>query len=191
VSNVVGFDEGKKPSPADAVARIAAAKGSLPEHDPVHDVLDAMAGAVQSIAAAAANAGTSHLTDEQMRTLTDAVNLSVHRSMSRHVAGLSGWRLAFLGAVAVVPAAVAALVTYELTSRTAAAEMAAARIEVPAVFGSLPASEAAAWAKLIRDNPPIGRVMASAQPLTNETRGKAVSLAVWVDPPKPATPGAH
>jgi hypothetical protein len=69
--------------------------------------------------------------------------------------------------------------------------MDAARIEVPAVFGSLSAADASAWAKLIRDNVPIGKLLANATPNPGETRGKAVWLGVWVDPPKPPTPGAH
>jgi hypothetical protein len=52
------------------------------------------------------------------------------------------------------------------------------------VFGALSAGEAAAWARLIRANPPIDRLLAQAQPIPSETRGKAVSLAVWIDPPK-------
>jgi hypothetical protein len=43
----------------------------------------------------------------------------------------------------------------------------------------------------MRDNPPIATLLAHAQPIPAETRGKAVALAVWVDPPKPATPGAR
>jgi hypothetical protein len=64
-------------------------------------------------------------------------------------------------------------------------------VDAGSVLGTLSAGEAAAWAKLVRDNPPIRQLLAAAQPIPNETRGKAVSLAVWVDPPKPATPGAH
>jgi hypothetical protein len=70
-----------------------------------------------------------------------------------------------------------------------AAWAAATRADVAGL--SLPAADAAAWAKLIRDNPPIGVLLAQAVPIPNERRGKAVALSVWTDLPKPATPGGR
>jgi hypothetical protein len=96
-----------------------------------------------------------------------------------------------IGAVGAAGLIVGTGATYGVMARANDARMEAARIEVPATFGALSAAESAAWAKLMRDNPPLGLLLSHAQPIPSETRGKAVAMSVWIDPPKPATPGSH
>jgi hypothetical protein len=106
-------------------------------------------------------------------------------------ARISGVRAAAVGVACGASLLAGVVTTFVVMHRAAVSEMDAARIEVPAVFDTLSAADASAWAKLIRDNPPISRLLASAVPITWETRGKAVGLAVWVDPPRLPTPGAR
>ena len=185
---IVNFGEGRKPSSADLVIRIMAAKASLPEHDPLHDVLDAMASLAHAMAEAATLAGrpaqTITLEDEQLAPLTRTLEAAAERGVRRYANRIVSWRSLLIGGVGIAGLLVGSAVMHTIDTRAADAAMEAARIEVPAMFGALPAGEAASWARLMRDNPPIGRLLAQAEPIPSETRGKAVSLAVWIDPPK-------
>jgi hypothetical protein len=172
---------------------------SIQRTEPLYAVAQMQVIAVRAYRAAVARAEriaaqptqTLTLEDKQLAPLTHTLAEAAERGVRRYANSIISWRSCLIGGVGIAGLLVGIVATYVVMAREAAAAMDAARIEVPAVFGALPAAEAAAWARLMRDNPPIGRLLAQAQPITTETRGKAVSLAVWVDPPKPATPAAH
>jgi hypothetical protein len=194
---IVNFGDGRKPSSADLVIGIMAAKASLPEHDPLHDVLDAMASLAHAIAESASLAGRPAqmitLEDEQLALLTHTLQVAAERGVRRYADRIASWRSLLIGAVGIAGLLVGGAVMHTLDTRAADAAMDAARIDVPSVFGSLPLGEAAAWAKLIRENPPIGKLMAAVKPYPADG-GMAVSLPMWVVPPPkplPATPEAR
>jgi hypothetical protein len=70
-----------------------------------------------------------------------------------------------------------------------AALVATERAEVASL--SLPLADAVTWARLIRQNVPISQILASARPNTAEASGRAMLFNVWLDPPRPPTPGVH
>jgi hypothetical protein len=131
------------------------------------------------------------LTKEQLAELISRLGIACQQGVARSAARISGVRAAAVGVACGASLLAGVVTTFVVMHRAAVSDMDAARIEVPAVFDTLSAADASAWAKLIRDNPPISRLLASAVPITWETRGKAVGLAVWVDPQRLPTPGAH
>jgi hypothetical protein len=121
---------------------------------------------------------------EEAGTAVEAATWRAHRRMDWRLAGMIGTALAITLAAGVG-------IGYWRGWVGAYAAADARIVDAGSVLGTLSAGDAAAWAKLVRDNPPIRDLLSHARPNTAETRGKAVTLDVWVDPPKPATPGAH
>jgi hypothetical protein len=197
IGEIVSFGGGRTPPAGSDEKLLADAKACFAEHDPfrpVLDYLDQVSGRLDQISERLTQPPqVSNLTldEAQLKTLTSALDLSTRRSVRLESANLSRWRATLVGAICAAGLIVGAAITYGVMRNDAAEALAAARIEVPAVFGSLSAADAASWGKLMRENPPVGVLLGRAQPITNETRGRAVSLGVWIDPPKPVMPGTR
>ena len=179
--------------PLDAAeAALAERVAAIERDDPLYAVAQAQMVAVRAYRAAVERAEriaaqpnqVITLEEEQLAPLTRTLEAAAERGVRRYANRIVSWRSLLIGGVGIAGLLVGGAVMHTIDTRAADAAMEAARIEVPAMFGALPAGEAASWARLMRDNPPIGKLLAQAQPIPNETRGRAVSLAVWIDPPK-------
>jgi hypothetical protein len=111
-----------------------------------------------------------------VREATYLAQVDVRKTMTR-------WTAAGIAGVAILTGIAAGFGVHMVDTRAADARMQAARIDVPAVFGALSAADAAGWAKLMRDNPPFRELLETARPFPT-TSGKAVAIAVWINPPR-------
>lgn len=184
---VVGLG-GRKPPPPIAVA-FDAARSALPEHDALQPVLDVQQQLHDAIQGAARRFDAAQvLTPEAERQLVDRVAKSAS-SAAREAISAAHRRLDRTVTIASA-AAIAALVLAGVAAgwwwgvQSADAAMAAARADVPAVFGALSLADASDWARLIRNNPPIKTLLAAAKPMDGQAA--AVWLPTWVKTPAPA-----
>ncbi len=188
---VLPFGEGRKPSP-DALPRIRAAKASLPDHDPMQDVLDALATAVEAIGAARhpTPSAASLLDDDQIKALTYSTERAAERGVGIYATRIRSWHQAIVGGAFVAGLTIGIMGTFYVASRQTAAEMDAARIEVPAVLSSIPASDLAAWSTLIRANPSPSALIAAGRIAPQANGQRAATITLWLDlPPRsPAKP---
>ena len=100
------------------------------------------------------------------------------------------WRdLTIAASAAALAVAVLAPVAFYAGRVSLQAEADARQAAVAGV--TLPLDEAEAWAKIIRQNPPVRQLLAASKPNTVETSGRAVLFNVWVDPPRPPGPGGR
>ena len=100
------------------------------------------------------------------------------------------WRdLTIAASAAALAIAVLAPAAFYAGRASLRAEADALRASVAGV--TLPLDEAEAWAKIIRQNPPVRQLLAASKPNTVETSGRAVLFNVWIDPPRPPAPGGR
>ena len=171
---VINIGEGRKPSPADTVARIRSASGSLPDHDPVRDVLDAMAGVVQSINRASdqfASASSPLLSNAQLASVEQSARLGAQDGVRTRAVTFSRLTAAIVGAVVLGVAVGAVGASYVAAGRT---------VETQSVLGAMPAADADALARLVRINPPASTWKFSDVVETGGGRSGTVSL--WLEP---------
>jgi hypothetical protein len=164
-----------KPDKSEAEALIAEARASLPEHEPLVGVLDALSAAVRCFQ-------SGGFTKEQISDVTRATTDAAENGVIRAAHRIEGLRLAIIAGACVASAVVGAAVTGFVVDRSADARMEAARIDVPAVFGALSAATAADWARLIALNAPPKTFLAAGEAITASDGSKASKVLLRTGP---------
>jgi hypothetical protein len=178
---VINLGEGRKSSPADTVARIRSASGSLPDHDPIRDVLDAMAGVVQSLNRASeqfASASSPLLSKAQLASVEQSARCGAQDGVRTQALTFS--RLtAIVGGGVVLGVVIGAIgASYVAAERT---------VETQSILGAMPAADADALAKLVRLNPPASTWTFTTQN-TEASGARSGSVALWLESAKPPPP---
>jgi hypothetical protein len=115
----------------------------------------------------------------------------VIRHTTWHARQRVDWPLHFRTAAAMMAVvAIIAAGAFWLRLRVGDDRLDTARIDVPGVFGSLPAGDAAEWAALARDNPPPHALFKAGRAGRQGERTTA-DIAVWTSPAPRPTPGVH
>jgi len=142
--DIIPFGEGRKPS-RDILARITAAKARLPEHDPLHDVLDAFVALVERIDATERSAAptASAFNDDQMKSLVYQTERAAERGVGIYAKRIASWHQAIVGGAFAAGLTIGIMGTFYVASRQSAAEIDAMRLSVPAVLAAIPAADPA------------------------------------------------
>lgn len=185
--------------PLDAAeAALAERVAAIERDDPLYAVAQAQMVAVRAYREAvgraeriaARPARTITLEEDQLADLTAKVGIAAERGVGRYAHQIMTWRSVLMGGLGVGGLLVGIVATHVIDTRAADARMDAARIEVPAVFADLSAADAAAWARIIRSNPPPA-AWASRQQAIATAEGKAAWVPLWLEPLPRPTPGTH
>jgi hypothetical protein len=181
--DIIPFGEGRKPS-RDILARIMAAKARLPEHDPLHDVLDAFVALVERIDATERSAAptASAFNDDQMKSLVYQTERAAERGVGIYAKRIASWHQAIVGGAFAAGLTIGIMGTFYVASRQSAAEIEAMRLSVPAVLAAIPAADLAEWTTLIRSNPSPHALIANGRMVPQPTGQKAATITVWTEP---------
>jgi hypothetical protein len=181
---------GRRPSKADDDKALSEAKACLAAHDPFQSVFDFLDRTTSRIEAAAQHIGAPipapSLNEDQIKSLTYATERAAERGVGIYAKRIASWHQAIVGGVFVAGLTIGIMGTFYVASRQSAAEMDAARIEVPAILSSIPAADLAAWAKLIRANPSPSALIAAGRTAPQTNGQRAATITLWLDPsPRP------
>ena len=183
---------GRKPSKADDDKALCDAKACLAAHDPFQPVFDFLDRTTNRIEATVQHIGApiTALNDDQIKSLTYATERAAEGGVGIYAKRIASWHQAIVGGAFVAGLTIGIMGTFYVASRQSAAEMDAARIEVPTVLSSIPAADLAAWSTLIRANPSPSALIAAGRPAPQANGQRAATITLWLDlpPRQPAKP---